>query len=306
MFNNVYKNRRVLLTGHTEFVGSWLALWLEHLGAEVCGFSTQKQQKPNHAELLNLEQLAFCEEKERFSGLLEKFRPEMVFHLAEEPSLLPLLQECDFIKAVLVDEKSEMGPEISIPSSKQLLARCRTGSIMGGGDLSGDGVVSEMMQKASRGEMITVHDAGTPCPQNHVLDILAGYLTLGQHLLQGKSDYAGFWSLGVQHHWDETVGEMLHLASLIWNQVRFEVVSQSIRPNRIPFQQEKPVRQFVWKPIWGFETRIEKTVDWYKQYFELGEVISWEQLEQYVKTAQHLRVSWTCAESTRPALRRAG
>ena len=39
MFENVYHNRRVLITGHTGFKGSWLALWLQQLGATVVGLS---------------------------------------------------------------------------------------------------------------------------------------------------------------------------------------------------------------------------------------------------------------------------
>ena len=39
MFNNVYKDKVVLLTGHTGFKGSWLAIWLNMLGAKVVGYS---------------------------------------------------------------------------------------------------------------------------------------------------------------------------------------------------------------------------------------------------------------------------
>ena len=39
MFNNIYKNKTVLLTGHTGFKGSWLALWLHEMGAKVIGYS---------------------------------------------------------------------------------------------------------------------------------------------------------------------------------------------------------------------------------------------------------------------------
>ena len=44
LFKNIYKNKRVLVTGHTGFKGSWLTLWLVLLGAKVCGFSTVIKQ----------------------------------------------------------------------------------------------------------------------------------------------------------------------------------------------------------------------------------------------------------------------
>ena len=56
MFDNAYKNKRVLITGHTGFKGSWLALWLNYLGAEVAGFSVDIPITPSNFELLGLEQ----------------------------------------------------------------------------------------------------------------------------------------------------------------------------------------------------------------------------------------------------------
>ena len=54
MFNSVYNNKKVFVTGHTGFKGSWLSLWLEHLGSEVCGYSLPPPTTPNHYDLLNL------------------------------------------------------------------------------------------------------------------------------------------------------------------------------------------------------------------------------------------------------------
>ena len=51
-----YGGRRVLVTGHTGFKGSWLSLWLHHLGAEVAGYSDQVPGPPSVFELLGLEQ----------------------------------------------------------------------------------------------------------------------------------------------------------------------------------------------------------------------------------------------------------
>ncbi len=54
MFNNIYKKKRVLITGHTGFKGSWLSLWLFRLGAEVIGYSIDIPTSPNHFEQLKL------------------------------------------------------------------------------------------------------------------------------------------------------------------------------------------------------------------------------------------------------------
>ena len=54
-FNNVYKNKKVLITGNTGFKGSWLSTWLTMLGAEVFGYSLSVPTAPAMYEVLDLE-----------------------------------------------------------------------------------------------------------------------------------------------------------------------------------------------------------------------------------------------------------
>ncbi len=52
---NFWNGKKVLITGHTGFKGSWLAFWLKLLGADVCGYSLAPESMPNLFETLNLE-----------------------------------------------------------------------------------------------------------------------------------------------------------------------------------------------------------------------------------------------------------
>ena len=54
MFENIYKDKRVFITGHTGFKGSWLCAWLLELGAKVVGYSVDVPTKPSHFEALEL------------------------------------------------------------------------------------------------------------------------------------------------------------------------------------------------------------------------------------------------------------
>ena len=54
MFKNIYHEKRVLVTGHTGFKGSWLSLWLNELGAKVTGASLSPEVENNHWGLLKL------------------------------------------------------------------------------------------------------------------------------------------------------------------------------------------------------------------------------------------------------------
>jgi len=90
LFKDLYKGKRVLVTGHTGFKGSWLTLWLLYLGAEVAGYSSYLPSNPCNFEALNLKNRIhdfsddirdFSEMKKRF----DQFQPEIVFHLAAQP-----------------------------------------------------------------------------------------------------------------------------------------------------------------------------------------------------------------------------
>lgn len=91
LFGGVYAGRRVLVTGHTGFKGSWLSLWLNALGAQVSGIALPPSTSPNHWRLLKLNigsELFDIDDAARLNQAVEKQQPEIVFHLAAQPLVL--------------------------------------------------------------------------------------------------------------------------------------------------------------------------------------------------------------------------
>lgn len=87
MFDNIYHNRKVLITGHTGFKGSWLALWLSQMGAKITGYSLQPPTDPNHFQLLNLDINSVISDIRDANNLKQVFKeqqPEIIFHLAAQ------------------------------------------------------------------------------------------------------------------------------------------------------------------------------------------------------------------------------
>jgi CDP-glucose 4,6-dehydratase len=87
LFADIYRGRRVLITGHTGFKGSWLALWLKELGAQVTGISLDPDRQVNHWELLALnvaDHRHDIRDAAKISALVQATRPEVVFHLAAQ------------------------------------------------------------------------------------------------------------------------------------------------------------------------------------------------------------------------------
>lgn len=90
MFGNVYRNRKVLVTGHTGFKGSWLACWLLELGARVIGYSQPPPTSPSNfaASSLDGKMISIIGDVRDVDGLTSVFlehQPEAVFHLAAQP-----------------------------------------------------------------------------------------------------------------------------------------------------------------------------------------------------------------------------
>lgn len=89
MFSNYYSGKRILLTGHTGFKGSWLSLWLTEMGAEVHGLSLAPEDGLSLHELIAPERFAsqtVCDIRDyaALKSAVEKIQPEMVFHLAAQ------------------------------------------------------------------------------------------------------------------------------------------------------------------------------------------------------------------------------
>lgn len=87
LFGGAYVGRRVLVTGHTGFKGSWLVLWLHAMGARVCGLSLPAEGHHSHARALGLpveEALVDLNDAGAVREAVLRFEPELVFHLAAQ------------------------------------------------------------------------------------------------------------------------------------------------------------------------------------------------------------------------------
>ncbi len=86
-----WEGKRVLVTGHTGFKGSWLALWLERLGAEVTGYALAPPTRPALFDVLDLSKRitahheADVRDAECLRQVMREGRPDVVFHLAAQP-----------------------------------------------------------------------------------------------------------------------------------------------------------------------------------------------------------------------------
>ncbi len=85
-----WKDKKVLITGHTGFKGSWLSLWLQGLGANVVGYALSPPTQPSLFEIANVAEgmtsvIGDTRDLEHLKSVIAEHRPEIVFHLAAQP-----------------------------------------------------------------------------------------------------------------------------------------------------------------------------------------------------------------------------
>jgi CDP-glucose 4,6-dehydratase len=90
MFNNIYKGKKIIVTGNTGFKGSWLSLWLHDLGAILTGISKDIPTNPSLFEELGLAQkmdhrFANICDGQKMKEIFKEVQPDFIFHLAAQP-----------------------------------------------------------------------------------------------------------------------------------------------------------------------------------------------------------------------------
>lgn len=90
LFGDFFEGKKVLVTGHTGFIGSWLSIWLNELGANVIGYSLPPYTNQDNFVVTNLKErlnhiIGDIRDFEKLRSVFKKFKPNIVFHLAAQP-----------------------------------------------------------------------------------------------------------------------------------------------------------------------------------------------------------------------------
>lgn len=90
MFNNIYRGKTVLVTGHTGFKGAWLSIWLTLMGAKVVGYALETDLERSIYKKANVEEKIYADVKadlrdfDKLQEVFDKYQPDVVFHLAAQ------------------------------------------------------------------------------------------------------------------------------------------------------------------------------------------------------------------------------
>ena len=363
LFNGVYFGKKVLITGHTGFKGSWLSLWLSLMGADITGFSLEPDTEPNHFSLLDIKInsiIGDIRNENLLNDFMNKYRPDIVFHLAAQPLVrrsykIPLetfatnvigtanlLEACRAVKSVKAiinitsdkcyenkelqnygyKENDRLGGYDPYSASKAcaelvteayrnsffnvsdygkthniLVASCRAGNVIGGGDWSEDRLLPDIVRSASRNETTVIRNPLSVRPWQHVLEPLSGYLLLGQKLLEENKEFARAWNFGPETGDCITVKQLLDYSQPLWNSIKYGAVPEHSdnwhEAHLLNLDCSEAKEKLKWKNVWGLKTALEKTIDWYKSFYKNGNVLTEPEIKDYTAEAEKQGLVWT-------------
>jgi CDP-glucose 4,6-dehydratase len=363
MFKGIYHNKRVLITGHTGFKGSWLALWLSQLGAKISGYALHPPTEPNHFHLLDMDInsiIGDVRDLEKLKRSFKEHQPEMVFHLAAQPivrlsyrdpietfssnvmgtiNVLEASRESGTVCAIVnvtsdkcyenrewlwghreIDPVGGYDPYSASKGCAELITSCwrnsffnlekygnahhtllasgRAGNVIGGGDWAVDRLIPDMMRAVSQNEKVTIRNPLATRPWQHVLEPLSGYLLLGQKLLEGRKEFAEAWNFGPSEDSNITVGEIAAQVKNAWSKIDYGIQNSPNQPHEAGMLRLDCIKArtlLKWSPVWDGKTAIEKTVQWYKEFYKSSELQSIENLRHYTADAESKKISWADA-----------
>ena len=332
-----WRGKRVLLTGHTGFKGSWLTIWLERLGARVTGLSLAPATEPNlytEAKIAALcdSRIGDIRDAAALSALVKETQPEIVLHLAAQPlvrasyrdpletfstnvmgtaHVLEAVRGVDSVRvAVMVTtdkvyresgahrayaeddalgghdpySASKAASEIVIGSYRDAflgergvaVASARAGNVIGGGDWSEDRLIPDAVRAWQAGKTLEVRRPEAVRPWQHVLEPLAGYLTLARRLWQ-EMPLAGAYNFGPPAGDAAPVREIVMLARSAYGSGDVDFATDAQGPHESAFltlDATKAERALGVTPRLTLADAVGRTMAWYRAHRERGDALA--------------------------------
>lgn len=336
-FLQAYKNKKIFITGHTGFKGSWLTYILHKVGAVVKGYALAPDTNPSLYSLiekdLNIQSvIADINDAEKLEQEILLFQPDFIFHLAAQPLVRKSYKEplytlttniigtanvlnavtkltkpctCVLITTDKVYENKEwhypyretdrLGGYDPYSSSKacaelvidsyrnsffnknnfnvhqKSIVSVRAGNVIGGGDWSEDRLIPDIAKAIAFDKEIIIRNPKAVRPWQHVLEPVFGYLQLGGALANEPLKFQGAWNFGPANADNLPVLTIAKQAIAIWGKgtINLQTDANAVHEAKLlKLDISKVVNELHWKPKMDTAIAIEKTIKWYKLFYE--------------------------------------
>lgn len=330
-----YEGKKVLITGHTGFKGSWMCRILIKAGAKVVGYSLEPPTNPNLFSIADIEDkmhsvIGDIRDLDKLKIVFEKEQPEIVFHLAAQPivrdsyknpvytyetNVMGTVNICECVRTtgsvksflnvttdkVYHNNEWEWGyrenepldgfdPYSNSKSCSELVTHsyinsffkelaipvstARAGNVIGGGDFANDRIIPDCVRAMGKNEKIIVRNPNSTRPYQHVLEPVMAYLMIAAMQYENHG-YQGFYNVGPDEKDCITTGELVAMFCNEWGKnAKWECknLGGPHEANFLKLDCSKIKRVFSWRPQWGVQEAVGKTVEWSKIYYEQGNI----------------------------------
>ena len=326
MFADCYKGKRIFLTGHTGFKGSWLSAWLTSLGATVCGYADTVPTTPAHFMAMGLgghvrDLRGDIRDRDAVVRAMREFRPDAVFHLAAQALVrrsydMPAATfESNVMGTLNVLEAMRACPSVQagvfITSDKcyrndEWVWGYRAGNVVGGGDWALDRIVPDCARAWAAGEAVRIRSPWATRPWQLVLEPLSGYLWLGAYLLgarRGPFPVRGeAYNFGPAADVNNTVAEVVEALTAYWPGFQSEMDKSGHAGMKectlLKLCCDKALAHLGWKATLSFAETIRYTAEWYREFYAVGTspaavlALTLSQIADYTATARDRGLAW--------------
>ena len=166
------------------------------------------------------------------------------------------------------------------------LASVRAGNVIGGGDWAEDRIIPDCIKAFINHKEVVVRSLKAVRPWQHVIELLYGYLLLGEQLYRNGEEFSEAWNFGPADKNLKSVQWILEQMVELWGERASWRIDNNQQPHEthyLKLKSDKAKARLGWNSQWDMDTVLEKTVAWY-QAFENGEdmeKVSMEQIEGY-------------------------
>ncbi|MEG1553043.1 MAG: CDP-glucose 4,6-dehydratase [Kiritimatiellia bacterium] len=174
----------------------------------------------------------------------------------------------------------------------------RAGNVIGGGDWAKDRLIPDCIKAFQNGEEVLIRNPLATRPWQHVLEPLAGYLRLGQKLLECGSQYATGYNFGPHMNKNVKVCEVAEMVAKAWGSgvVKVGPADGLHEANFLQLNIEKAQKELGFTPVWTEEEAITHTIEWYQAFYrKTADMTDYtqQQIDTFVKCAQLKMIEWS-------------
>lgn len=177
---------------------------------------------------------------------------------------------------------SKTDPDVGIASA-------RAGNVIGGGDWAVDRLIPDFIRAVSSGEPLVLRNPGSIRPWQYVLDVLVGYLMLGEKLVTDTRRFNTSWNFGPIPSEVQPVEWVINAISKYWGEgVYYKLPSSGANlyeAKSLRLDCSKTMSKLKWQPKYTLEKTLYSTADWYKAYLRGDNMLDFsiQQIETYFK-----------------------